>query len=219
MKTYRLFAAMSLFAFSHFAYAEDLTVSNKVYKDYQVIRTQPDAIVIKYSAGIATLYFWELPADLQKKYNYDPAKAQEYEQKVKEQQAERQAKELEQKAQAEIASQLAETTLMLNTHIVQALPNGALAEASTSLEQTDTVDTAHFEPGSGIIHSQQQRIRTTWESFGLVFIQGINVHDDENHTFRVVPSGDYEYTTLEGAYKKVRKFVVVSEVFTVPQGN
>jgi hypothetical protein len=72
-----LFVAISLFTFSHLARAEDLIVGNKVYKDYQVVRTQPDAIIIKHSAGIATLYFWELPVDLQKKYNYDPEKVTE----------------------------------------------------------------------------------------------------------------------------------------------
>jgi hypothetical protein len=74
-----LFVALSLFALSHLASADDLIVGDKVYKDYQVIRTQFDGIVIKHSAGIATLYFWDLPPDLQKKYNYDPTKVQESE--------------------------------------------------------------------------------------------------------------------------------------------
>jgi hypothetical protein len=91
-----LFVAISLFALSHLACAEDMTVSNMVYKDCQVIRTQPDAIVIKHSTGIATLYFWELPSDLQKKYNYDPAMAQAYHQQAEEQRAVWQAKIKEQ---------------------------------------------------------------------------------------------------------------------------
>lgn len=72
-----LFVAISLLVFSNLASADDLIVGNQVYRNYQVIRTQFDGIVIKHSAGIATLYFWDLPADLQKKYNYDPAKVTE----------------------------------------------------------------------------------------------------------------------------------------------
>jgi hypothetical protein len=74
------------------AYADNIIVDNTEYKNYQVMRTEPDGIVVKHDSGIAKLYFWELPTDLQKKYNYDPEKAAAFNKQAKELDATWQAK-------------------------------------------------------------------------------------------------------------------------------
>jgi hypothetical protein len=70
-----IFVALS----ASIALADDFkTVNGKEYKDATVSRVEPDGIVIKFRGGIVKLQFTELPADVQKKYGYDPVAAREY---------------------------------------------------------------------------------------------------------------------------------------------
>lgn len=55
--------------------AEDLKIGATVYKDYSVSKVDPDGLRILHSDGAAKIPYEELPADLQKKYAFDPAKA------------------------------------------------------------------------------------------------------------------------------------------------
>jgi len=51
------------------------TTDGKVYQAVQVIAADPDAITILYKDGGALVPLANLPPDLQKQFNYDPAKA------------------------------------------------------------------------------------------------------------------------------------------------
>ena len=67
------------------ALADDFkTVNGKEYKNAAVTRVEPDGIVIKFHGGIVKLQFAELPADVQKKYGYDPVAAKRYEASLQE---------------------------------------------------------------------------------------------------------------------------------------
>jgi hypothetical protein len=56
--------------------AEDWTTSDgKVYRNVTVLKTEPDAVTILYRDGGALIPLANLPADLQKRFNYDPTKA------------------------------------------------------------------------------------------------------------------------------------------------
>jgi hypothetical protein len=56
--------------------AEDWkTTDGKVYQNVTVAKTEPDAVTILYRDGGALVPLANLPADLQKRFNYDPAKA------------------------------------------------------------------------------------------------------------------------------------------------
>jgi hypothetical protein len=51
------------------------TINGKEYKNVTVSRVEPDGIVLKSKSGISKVYFTELPAEIQKKYGYDPQAA------------------------------------------------------------------------------------------------------------------------------------------------
>jgi hypothetical protein len=62
------------------AFAEDFkTVSGKEYKNVTVSRVEADGIVIKGKSGISKVYFVELPKDVQERFHYNPAAAQQAE--------------------------------------------------------------------------------------------------------------------------------------------
>jgi hypothetical protein len=57
------------------ALAEDFnTISGKLYKDATIIRVEADGIVLRTKSAIVKLYFSELPKEVQKGFQYDPAK-------------------------------------------------------------------------------------------------------------------------------------------------
>jgi hypothetical protein len=59
--------------------AEDWTTTyGRVYHDVTVIKVEPDAITILHHDGGALVPLGFLPADLQKRFKYDPVKAQAY---------------------------------------------------------------------------------------------------------------------------------------------
>ncbi len=63
------------------------TTDGREFKNADVLRQEPDRITIAYPKGGATIYLHELTDDLQKHFNYDPQKAQQYRQDKREQDA------------------------------------------------------------------------------------------------------------------------------------
>lgn len=59
--------------------AEDIeTLKHEVFKNVTVSRVEPDGVVITHSAGIVKIPFAELSEQYQKRFSYDPIKAQEF---------------------------------------------------------------------------------------------------------------------------------------------
>ena len=77
------------------------TITGTTYLDASVTKTTPVAISITHSTGTAKIPFKNLPAALQKKYGYDPAKATEYEAQEAQRQAEQKQRAETQRIQAE----------------------------------------------------------------------------------------------------------------------
>jgi len=61
------------------ALAEDFkTTDGKEYKDATVTHVEPCGIVVKTKSGISTLYFTELPKEVQERFHYDAEKCAAY---------------------------------------------------------------------------------------------------------------------------------------------
>jgi len=71
-----LLAAALLTSFATSLCAEDWkTTDGKVYQDVTVIDSKPDVVTILHRDGGASIPLANLPPDIQKRFNYDPAKA------------------------------------------------------------------------------------------------------------------------------------------------
>jgi hypothetical protein len=67
--------AISLSLVTSLVVAEDFTtVNGKEYKNAEVTRVESDGIVLRTKSGISKVYFAELPADVQQRFHYDPAR-------------------------------------------------------------------------------------------------------------------------------------------------
>ena len=53
-------------------------INGREYKDLTVFRVEPDGIVLRTNAGIAKVYFVELPQEDQERFHYNPAVAAAY---------------------------------------------------------------------------------------------------------------------------------------------
>ena len=68
-----------ILCFASVAVADDFRLINgREYKDATVTRVEPDGIVIRTNAGIAKVYFVELPEEHQERFQYNPAVATAY---------------------------------------------------------------------------------------------------------------------------------------------
>jgi hypothetical protein len=68
-----------ILSFTSAVLSEDFkTLNGKEYKDATVSRVEPDGIVLTSKAGVAKVYFTDLPKDVQVRFGYDPQKATAY---------------------------------------------------------------------------------------------------------------------------------------------
>ncbi len=80
--------ALLLMSIAGVAVCEDIkTLDHKVYKNATITRTEPDGIVIQYSAGIVKIPFTDLPEEFSKRYDYDPEEAKTFKADIEQKQA------------------------------------------------------------------------------------------------------------------------------------
>jgi len=146
-----LLVAMALASSTLFLRADDWkTTDGKVYQNVKVIDSKPDAVTILHHDGGASIPLAKLPPDIQKRFNYDPAKARvAAAARVKDDAANARALQ----AEMNLASKMRQAT-------VEAQDTG-LSEANSSLEDdsaassTTTVSghAAHYSIDDLGIHS------------------------------------------------------------------
>ncbi len=64
--------------------ADDFTTTDgKKFEGVTVKRVEADGIMVMTDSGIAKIFFTKLPEDIQKKYGFDPAKAAQFQQQMR----------------------------------------------------------------------------------------------------------------------------------------
>jgi hypothetical protein len=101
-------AILASLSASHAVGDDFTTLKGKEYKNAKVSRVEADGVVLVYKSGVVKVYFDELPEQIQKRFGYDPAKAENErksleEKRIEEQKsAERQRVERDEKAEADL---------------------------------------------------------------------------------------------------------------------
>ncbi len=96
------FISILLLSASFFLKAEDITTTDgKKFTNAQISKTDPFGIHILHSTGSTFIDFKRLPEEMQKKYGYDPLKAEELRKKVAEKNKQREMELQKQKEQKE----------------------------------------------------------------------------------------------------------------------
>ena len=200
--------------------AEELPLPNgKTYSNYKISRVEPDGITISHSAGITKLFFHELPPEMQKQFNYDPAKAQQYSQHVNAQKAAayERSRELSQRAEYDASKTMALESIKKSGHklsgrIQQITDDGALIYDAYMPVPDNSVP-----PGFVSMPSNRrsepvnyQRATTKGEPV-FVLGAGRGFTDGSGWESVVYPAGTYQYTSVMGAGKTVKCFAISPE--------
>lgn len=95
-----------MIAFSAAAYAKTVTLlDGRTLTDPYVLGQRPDGVEVGHKDGVMFVKFKDMPEDIRKKFNYDPAKAEAYEKEM--QAAKQRAKAREEKKKADAAARKA----------------------------------------------------------------------------------------------------------------
>ena len=209
------------------ACAEDLTLSDgKVYSNVKVNRVEPDGITISHGSGITKVYFWELTADIQQKYSYDPAKAREYNIQAQSRQAALAAKQQEaaarirkqteyEEANKELLTIIRQGATELVGTVQQITEDGVLISNAKApyRSQDDVVPPGYTRTTyNGPDTSKTKYVRAAAD-YEPVFILGAGsgYTDGAKWSSIVYPAGTYSYTTVMGAGKTVKCFALTAQ--------
>jgi hypothetical protein len=121
-----LLSTIGVFADERF---ETLTTkTGKVYTSVRVTGVTPQSIIIVHKQGISTIALADLPAELQRKFDYDPTKAAAHAQKLDDERKAEAASAINRKNQERAATVLADRARFRVFVILQNIPEGFLAE-------------------------------------------------------------------------------------------
>ena len=156
-----------------------LNVGSKVYKTVKVTAIEPSGIRFSHADGAGRAKFEELDEATRKKFNYDPAKATEFEQK-------KEIARLEEKLAMTILDGAAASMTGVSGRVQSITDKGVLLTDAKMMRDKEMValpDDAAFLicPTAGVVNGQRID-QVAW------------------------PRGHFEFTTVLGARRKVKCF-------------
>ncbi len=164
--------------------------SGKAYKNVTIRKVDPDGLLIAHSGGVKKLPFSDLPEEIQTKYGYDPAKAEQFSKEQAALQAAARQRAMEQararEEQERIAREMAavrESAIRIQFRITQVLDHGLIIW--------------------NLVDQKPEFLRVNPATF--------DVADGEQYHALVISNGTYEYTTILGVRSRVREWKFVPE--------
>jgi len=201
------------------AFAEDIKRADGTILQGTIVRAEPDGLVVQTNAGIVKVEFLMLAPEVQRRFNYDRAKAEEY--RARRVAAQQQAAEQQLAAvRAQVAAQSAAVEQKKQEQ--QQSPEDAARRVL--VEQSVIYVTASVEQGTtkGVragLSVQTGHAATTLlgkdtratTSLGMGFIYGLEGASGETWQGKVYPAGYYHYTTALGEEDTVRAYALTVE--------
>jgi len=195
------------------ACAEDLKRADGTIFKGTIVRNEPDGLVVQTDAGIEKVDFVMLSTELQKRFNYDPAKAETYRQQSRAARAAAQQQLVQQQLAAVRAQSAAadekqnqqpspeEAARRLRVFVTAAIQQGTTKGVRASL----TVQTGR--PAATMLG------KDTRATIGLgeAFIYGLEGAGGETWQGKLYPAGYYHYTTSLGEEDTMRAYATTVE--------
>jgi hypothetical protein len=101
------------------ALADDFTTTDGVKHSGKITRVEPDGLMLMTDSGVEKVPFAALPADVQKKYGYDPAKSAAFQQAIAANYALRQSTPVDPAIQAQLLNLPQQPTSHSSSGVVQ----------------------------------------------------------------------------------------------------
>ncbi|MEP6670593.1 MAG: hypothetical protein ABJF10_15640 [Chthoniobacter sp.] len=211
MKCFPLLLAVLLLPL--LACAEDLKRADGTIFKGTIVRNEPDGLVVQTDAGIEKVDFVMLSTELQKRFNYDSAKAEAYRQQGRASRAAAQ----QQLVQQQLAAVRAQSAAIDDKQNQQPSPEEAAKRLR--IEQTVVFVTAAIQQGTtkGVRASLTVQTgrpaatmlgKDTRATIGLgdAFIYGLEGAGGETWQGKLYPAGYYHYTTSLGEEDTMKAF-------------
>jgi len=170
-------------------WAEDWTVAGKDYHNVKVGQVEADRVHITYDGGIGTIMLSDLTPELQKRFNFDPAKVREAAQKLdaEKQQAAR---------QQQVYQKTVGAAQTMYVQVIQVLPNGILADIWSYPDDGRWIN----------FHAGYDAYVSTGK---IIFIQcdSSKMTDDEKCLSKAYRSGTFTYQDTLGASRTIEQWI------------
>ncbi len=199
------------------ASAEDWNVHGHIYHGVTIIKHDAVYVTILCDDGGARIAMTDLPSDLQKKLNYDPAAAK---------------KQTDQETAQDEAYKVKKTVYDGAFHavgtIIQVLPDGILAqfdatgnkvhENTTTQTSAVGVQTGTSALGQGadvttssVTYHTQYDHEQLHSDCAFILCDTTGLAEDQNWKGTIWIVGSYSYTTVEGVSKTVPKYTISAD--------
>lgn len=197
------------------------TISGQVYSNVIVKRAEPDALVVMGAKGIFRIPFVELPTDVQNHFGYDKNAAEKYAAAVSRQRAAALRERHASTAQAEIAPQIRQLEKAIEQKritvvgkVLSVNAQGVLLTDSGKVQvyqKVDTSDKVKRIDGPRTQTATKLKDVTNGEP---IFICGIEeqLTDGEVWAGAAYPAGVYQYPSVGGALKTVKRFATSAQL-------
>lgn len=201
-------------------YDELQTTDGITYKSCTVTKVEPDGLTVMHSEGAGKIPFAKLPADIQQKYNFNPAAAETY---ASEQAAKRKAqiqanlaaldqsydqrqkmqakeKELQKKREQMLAGKAA-----LVGYVLSKTKEGVLVQCDVRMAEGDSLASIG---GGGNVNLPTPSGLDAPEVYGLFFLRNhpsqSTLVDKDSISIVAYPDGTYTYKSAIGAVNTVK---------------
>lgn len=182
-----------------------LKIGAKEYVNVQVLSVNPSGLKVRHDSGGGLIRFTDLPAVLQKKYGYDPAKAAAHDRALQAEQQkalegiEKEREAIRAREVATVASVALKYPVVLN--IVRVLPEGCLC-AYRMVYRTE--DTARYSLGY-LMSGSPSTLAVTGEAEELMLVTGLPglLVDGTRIAGFITATDTYSYETLDGNVRTV----------------
>jgi hypothetical protein len=196
---------------------KDWTVNGREFYNVTVGEVEADRVNITYDGGLGTVMLADMPRDLQKRFNYDPAAAQKLEaQRAADQQefAALDAARAKEQATQAAATRLANRPKVYRMgEVIQRIPGGGLL---IDCEMPEPVaDSSASVGGGGGVYVPQTGcpagMKMAYGTFRLTGYPNENtVVDGEAVRTVAFEDGTFSYTSVAGSYKTVTSYEAVA---------
>lgn len=195
-------------------YGEDLRRADGSILKADIVRAEPDGLVVQTGAGIEKIDFVLLSPELQKRFNYDRAKADEF-------RAKRVAAQ-QQVAAQQMAAIRAQAAAVEEKRSQQPSPEEAARRLR--IEQSVIFATASVQQGTskgarvGLSVQNGHAAATAFDrdtrttvSLGEGFVYGLEAASGESWQGKLFPAGYYHYTDSFGEEQTMRAYALTVE--------
>lgn len=209
------FSLLLLVLLPMMAFSEDIKRADGTIVKGTIVRGEPDGLVVQTDAGVEKIDFVFLSTELQKRFNYEPAKAEAY--RASQVAARKQV--ISQQVAQQMAAIRAQAAAVDQLQSQQ--PSPEEAERRLRVEKTAVFATASVEQGTskgvraGLTVLNGRAPSTMLEkdtrattSLGDGFIYGLEKASGETWQGKIYPAGYYHFVDIYGEEETIRAYTL-----------